>query len=225
MLQVIFKWNEESMCINLNLVHDDSLLWIMYRKQKTNIVECDESHVFTAIEYVNSQSNTPIFDEELIKILDYWGVYRSYNDIYRDEKFIRDNLYNPDFNNHAMCTDSYYKLFNMKDFHRDYNEFILSYKKPEGLLFPCEQNELKFEVTIGRKHLNDRCTHELKMIIESSDNYMWMIPCFYDERIKFLFDMAEIWGVNIFIAGGYVFNNLMRIKQNDSKKSDVLSPA
>ena len=216
--QVIYKCGDIEMSVLMDNIPENSLLDIIYRNSKEitdvfgfRIVESQNVTIFKAIEYINSPYLTRV-DRELIEILDYWGVYRSYDIIYRDEKFMRDNLYNIEFLEHSMNTNYYHNLIkiDISDFAEEYNEYILLNEKPKNLLFQSNQTPLYI----------DKFGH---ICIFSFTARMGLGKHGYNYKISFLFNIARDCGVKIFIAGGYIFNNLMdiTIHEKTKKKPDV----
>ena len=178
-----YGYGDEVFSIDSSLIPEMSLLYRLYtwaRNKGEEIAYSDDSDIGYVLRYVQ---NKPIIgDKSVINVLNYWGVYRDYNMIYTEEKHMRVNMYKTEYDGHEMNTDKYHMLTKMDTFNKDYEDFLKTYTKPDDLLF----------------------------FIPS----IWPVPEYVNvvkrlQGLDFLFTIAKEEGVDILVAGEYVYKMLM----------------
>lgn len=179
-----------------------SLLDTLMRNESETIddgdlfVKVKDDNFYYVCDYMNKSIKPMYLEHEERYVLEYWGLYKSYDQIFLEEVYIRNNLYSSheNFETHPMKTDLYYKLIKMDDFKDRYRNYIQMYsEKPETVLFNSDKNILR----------------------EGDKSNI--------EELKFLFDIAKQSDVKIFIAGGAIFNHFFGYDQNKyyQRKSDI----
>ncbi len=182
-----FGYRDDVFHVDADLVSEDSLLDIMNRNKQSDVIYSSDPNLPYIIWYIQ---NRPIVnDEYTLTVLEYWGVYRSYDVIYRDEKYMKDNMYKPEFVNQPMNTNMSYGLTKLDTFSVEYQKFIDSYTKPDGLLF----DSLSISPVPSYETVVDRL-----------------------QGLNYLFNTAKRNDINIVIAGGYIFKILMGVDGSDA---------
>jgi hypothetical protein len=104
--------------IETDLIPEDSLLRVIYdrRQPGSDIVYTDDPNIAFVAYYLNDKPM--ISDPGSVAVLDYWGVYASYEVIWARELIMRENMYNPEYFTHPMNTDGYYGLTDIETFLR-----------------------------------------------------------------------------------------------------------
>ncbi len=175
-----YSYDNEVFEVDRDLIPENSLLRIIHTNSNTEIANSTDPNLPYVIYYIK---NRPIVsDKHTIAILNYWDVYRDYGIIYKDEKFMRVNMYNPEYAEHQMNTDKYYRLSSMDAFADEYQTFIDTYTKPTNI------------ISVGLKHHN---LTSYETVIRNIQN------------IEFIFDSARTNNVDIIIAGKSIFELLM----------------
>ncbi len=108
------------------LIPPDSLLAVLQRNSKTEVVYTDYPDIGYVISYTKDKPF--VHDKHVIEVLDAWGVYRSHDAILADEDEI---LNNPSYNQDVVMD----RLWKMDNFKQEYDEYNTTYSKPDNLLF------------------------------------------------------------------------------------------
>ena len=186
--------------ISRNLIPNHSMLDMLIRRSGKIIVYHDtyneidvfikDNKIVNIITYLNN-SNYPCLPE-WTTILDYYGVdrYGSYSLIYEKEKFFRDNFYNPEFKDHEIQS-MYYNLIGYSSEY--FGKYLQQYRDQHSNRFIYNTNLL------------------FKTIKPS-------LHTFNFSKQNFLFEIATKYDVNVFMAGGFIFNAVMNV---ESKSSDI----
>lgn len=114
MTTVEYIHNNKSFLIDESSIPVDSLLDVIHKNEECNKHIVFDSNIALVLDYVKNMWLTSY--DHVIKILDYWGVFQSYDAIYQGEKYMRDNMYKLNFNNHDMNIDIYYNLMRVENF-------------------------------------------------------------------------------------------------------------
>ena len=176
--------------VDKSLIPEDSLLAVIYRNavsRSQDIALITDPNIEYVLWYIE---NTPFVSyKQAIIILDYWGVYRSYDKIRNEEEFMRANMHSDSYSQHKMNTDQYFRLTNMNLFRDEYRIFTESYTKPEGLLVNM------YLLAIGLPALD--------FSVPSSDILVQRL-----HGLDFLFESAKANNIDIIIAGQHIFKVL-----------------
>ena len=175
--------------INPELIPETSLLRILHDSPSTinGVTHVDDSDIEYIIWYLKNRP--PVVDPEYIQVFEYWGVYISYDIMHANEVYMRSNMYNPEFREDEMNTNQYYQLYNLVNFHDEYNTLTDGYVKPEGI--------------ITKKYITPRLTETTGFLISPHDLVVERL-----QSLDFMFELAENNHVRVLIAGEHVFKIL-----------------
>ncbi len=213
-----YSYNNEVFEVDSFLVPEDSLLSVIYNRSKTEIANSTDPNLPYVIDYI---TNRPIIgDESIITVLDYWGVYRTYDVIYADEKYMRENMYNPGFEGHEMNTNQYYRLRSLNAFTDEYQIFQETYTKPEGLLYASTKFST-IPLLIQQIYKQDNPLYDPPHVkhIPSHETTIKRL-----QSLDFLFDSARNNDINVIIAGKHIFKMLMGEDMVSSEYPTQLNP-
>ena len=128
--------------LDRSLIPEDSYLNALLNfsdEDENESIKCDNSDIIHAINYLVGDM-LPIYDNDLKSILDYFGVYpySSYDQIFDKEFLFRNNMYNPEFEDHPMNADLRYELIRIDE--ETFDKLIFSNNiEREDLLFKKER--------------------------------------------------------------------------------------
>ena len=176
--------------VETRLIPEDSTLDMIVRRSKDEIVYSLDPSLEYILHYITEKPF--VDDEETLAILDYWGVYRSYDIIQADERSTKRNMYNLEYADHEMNTDPYYQLRKMDTFKVDYDKTQDIYKKPSDVLFSSPRI----------KHIPLYSTVKQQL-----------------QLLDFVFDLAVKYNVGVVAAGEYVFKMFMGLDWDDDRSN------